>query len=205
MIGRVKRVRLVLVLAVVAIAAIVLYRRLRREAGIPARGGRALAARVAGDGPHYQQRDPRWAGDRLGDTSQTLGAVGCLVSSLAMGSSALGAPVEPAELNRRLGALHGYTREAWLIWDTVRPATGGAVDVAVHAQPTHEAMDAALERGELPVVKFFLPSGAPHWVLVVGKDGEEYLIQDPLVPEPHVIRLGDRATTIVSVRVLRRA
>jgi hypothetical protein len=201
----VKRARLLLGLAVLACAALVAYRRLHREPGIPARGGQRLHLRVAGAGPHYLQRDARWAADRLGDTAQTLGAVGCLVSSLAMGSTALGAPVDPGELNRRLGALHGYTREAWLVWEAVRPATLGAVDVTVHPQPSHEAMDAALARGELPVVKFFLPSGAPHWVLVVGKEGEAYLIEDPLVAEPHVITLDTRATSIVSLRVLRRA
>jgi hypothetical protein len=49
-----------------------------------------------------------------------------------------------------------------------------------------------------------LPSGAPHWVLVVGKEGEEYLIEDPLVPKPQVIRLGERARTVLAVRVLGR-
>ncbi len=159
---------------------------------------------LAGPDPHYLQRDARWAADELGDTHETLGAVGCLVCSLAMGSEALGEEVDPRELNRRLGAAGGYTRDARVVWDKVRLATGGAVDVAVHPEPDHAVLDEALERGQLPVVGFTLPNGAPHWVLVVGKEGYEYLVKDPLAAEP-IVKLGTRTASIRSVRVLRRA
>jgi hypothetical protein len=194
----------ILLLAVLAVGAVLGYRRFHsRERSIPARGGKDLHVQLTGPEPHYQQRDPRWAGDVLGATGETMGAVGCLVSSLAMGSAALGTTLDPAELNRRLGAIQGYTPEARVIWGKVPGATGGSVEVAVHAQPDHSALDAALERGELPVIRFALPSGAAHWVLVVGKAGDEYLVKDPLADEP-IVKLTSRASTIQSVRVLRR-
>jgi hypothetical protein len=186
-------------------AAVLGYRRLHpSEHPIAARGGKELHVLLAGLEPHYLQHDARWAGATLGDTRETLGAVGCLVCPLAMGNGALGAPIDPGELNRRLGASHGYTRKAQVIWDKVPGATGGAVDVAVHPRPEHAILDAALERGELPVVRFTLPSGAPHWVLVVGKEGNEYLVKDPLVAEEPIVKLSSRTSSIQSVRVLRR-
>ncbi|TDU72858.1 hypothetical protein EI77_01324 [Prosthecobacter fusiformis] len=65
-------------------------------------------------------------------------------------------------------------------------------------------MDRALERGEYPVIKFILPAGIPHWVVVVGKDGYEYLVQDPLVASAKPVPLSIRASGIYSVRVVRR-
>jgi hypothetical protein len=195
----------VLLLAVLVAGAVLGYHRLHmRDRPIAARGGEILHVALTGPEPHYLQHDLRWAGDALGATRETIGEVGCLVCSMAMGSAALGAPVDPRELNRRLSAAQGYTAEARLIWAKVPEATDGAVEADVHAEPSYAVLDAALERGELPVIRFALPSGAPHWVLVVGKEGDEYLVKDPLLDEP-VVKLSSRAPTIESVRVLRRA
>jgi hypothetical protein len=195
-----------LVLALLAVGAVLGYRRFHaRERSIAARGGKVLHVALAGPEPHFLQHDPRWAGDTLGSTRETIGAVGCLVCSLSMGSQALGAPVDPGELNRRLGAVGGYTREARVIWDKVPAATGGAVEVTVLAQPDHAALDTALERGDLAVVRFTLPRGAAHWVLVVGKEDDEYLVKDPLAAEASIVKLTSRTPAIQSVRLLRRA
>ena len=197
-------------LGLVAIVAIALAahtgrRHWAQRRSIPARGGKSMKVVLAGREPYYLQRDPRWAGDTLAPSRQTIGAVGCLVCSLAMGSEALGAPMDPGALNRRLGAEGGYTRQAWVIWEKVSAATGGAIEVTVHERPEHSIIDGALERGELPVVKLILPSGAPHWVLIVGKEGEDYLIKDPLMTDRAIVKLASRATSIVAVRVLRGA
>lgn len=198
-----RRPLFVLLACLVAVIAYVGRRRFHPPSpSIPAQGGKSMQVLLAEAEPYYLQRDPRWAGEALAPTKQTMSAVGCLVCSLAMGSAALGAPVDPGTLNRRLGASGGYTRDAWVIWDKVSPATG--VGVTVHARPEHAILDEALERGELPVVKFILPSGAPHWVLVVGKDGTDYLVKDPLVADRSLVKLGTRTTAIQAVRVLRR-
>jgi hypothetical protein len=39
---------------------------------------------------------------------------------------------------------------------------------------------------------------------VVGKEGEEYLIKDPLVTEKVIVKLSSRTARIESVRVLRK-
>ncbi|APR88287.1 hypothetical protein A7982_13636 [Minicystis rosea] len=205
LIALVPRWKRLFVLLVFATAAWVVWRRLHPSVpSILAHGGKDMHVLLAGAEPYYLQRDPRWAGDTLAPTQQTMAAVGCLVCSLAMGSEALGAPVAPGALNQRLGASGGYTREARVIWEKLSAATGDAIGVVVHARPQHAILDEALERGELPVVKFTLPSGAPHWVLVVGKEGDEYLVKDPLVTDRTIVKLSRRATSIESVRVLRR-
>jgi hypothetical protein len=196
-----------LVLVLVIAVAVIAYLGRRRHWATPsiaAHGGKSMHVLLAQAEPYYLQRDPRWAADTLAPTQQTMSAVGCLVCSLAMGSEALGAPIDPGTLNRKLGASGGYTRDAWVVWDKVSAATGDAIGVTVHARPEHATLDEALERGELPVVKFILPSGAPHWVLVVGKDGLDYLVKDPLVTDRAVVKLATRTAAIHAVRVLRR-
>lgn len=47
----------------------------------------------------YNQRDKRWAFDRLGDTSESVGKVGCLISSVAMNFSYYGIDMNSKELN----------------------------------------------------------------------------------------------------------
>jgi hypothetical protein len=46
--------------------------------------------------------------------------------------------------------------------------------------------------------------GAAHWVLVVVKDGDEYLVKDPLYKERSPRRLSEISDRIHSVRILRR-
>lgn len=53
--------------------------------------------------------------------------------------------------------------------------------------------------------KIMLGGTVPHWVLIVGKDGPEYLVMDPLNGERTLLRLSDRSAKIYAVRVLRQA
>ena len=92
----------------------------------------------------------------------------------------------------------------WLIWGKVAEATEGRIGVEVCSVPTHEGMDRCLQAGNIPVVKFFLPSGAPHWGAVVGKSGQDYLVKDPLVAAKNVVKLSERTKTIVSLRYVQK-
>ena len=52
----------------------------------------------------YNQRDKTWASDKLGNTSETVGKVGCLVSSVGMNLSYYGIAMNPKEINQKLQA-----------------------------------------------------------------------------------------------------
>ena len=43
----------------------------------------------------------------------------------------------------------------------------------------------------------------PHWVLIVGKDGREYLVKDPLDSSKTVTRLSMRSEKIEAIRTFR--
>lgn len=58
----------------------------------------------------YSQRDPAWAGDRLGpdEGGGTLGGAGCAVTCAAMVATSAGEVVTPGELNRWLSDNRGF-------------------------------------------------------------------------------------------------
>jgi len=119
-------------------------------------GGQALVMR---DTVIYSQKDPQWASDRLGNTTDTMGAEGCLVTATAMALTNLGFKTNPKDLNARLTATQSYTDRGWLIWDGIRRVTDGRA-VATY----YDAVDAAtvqqcMRAGEYPMVQFYLPNG----------------------------------------------
>jgi hypothetical protein len=110
----------------------------------------------------------------------------------------------PAELNRTLKAIDGYTSKGWVWWAAIEQATRGRVRVDVLRRPTHRDINKALAAGNPVVVKVAPPGMTQHWVLLVGRDGHEYLMKDPLdttrIKKP-VSLLG---SDILAVRVVRR-
>ena len=119
-----------------------------------------------------------------------------------MASTALGFETTPGELNQRLRDVGGYTERGWLIWSAIPKATEGSIEAVVYDVPSFSRIDNALKRGDLPIVKFFLKGGIPHWVLVVGKTGKEYLVHDPSSSKSGPTKLSDRAEAIFSLRVI---
>lgn len=179
---------------------------MRRGAAEPiaSSGGVDLELPVAPGGAYFLQWDARWAADTVGGSDEPLSRVGCTVCSVAMAASDLGYDIDPKELNARLVREGGYTDRGWLIWGKVTEATEGRIGVEVCDSPTHEGMDACLQAGNIPVVKFFLGGGVPHWVAVVGKSGQDYLVKDPAVAAKKVVKLSDRTKAIVSVRYVQK-
>ena len=171
---------------------------------ISSRGGTLLEVEHDSSGVFYLQRDERWASESLGACGDKMARVGCTICSVAMASTELGYRVTPKELNLRLKDNEGYTRSCWLIWAKVEEATRGAIHVDVIPTPSHTQLDECLQSGSIPVVKFFLPHGVPHWVAVVGKSGVEYLIKDPLDASKKIRQLSAKTQTIVSMRCVRK-
>ena len=177
----------------------------RMATSIPAVGGKDLHIRLKDDGGTFLQRDERWAEDQLGPSDCTLGSHGCLVCSVAMACADLGVKLTPKELNARLKEKNGFLPQGWVVWNAMPAATDGQVEAAYHRSPSHAVMDAALEDGRYPVVKFFLLGGVQHWCVIVGKDGQDYLARDPLRDEKEPVRLSTLTEKIYAVRVIGRA
>jgi len=139
--------------------------------------GKALNLR---DSVIYAQKDPRWAADRLGATSDTMGGEGCLVTAASMALTNLGFQTSPKDLNQRLAQTQSYTSKGWLIWDGIRRVTEGRAVATYYDTVDAESIQSCMTSGEYPLVQFYLPNGRSHWAMIVKHDERGYHMRDPL-------------------------
>jgi hypothetical protein len=147
---------------------------------ISSSGGRYFVQQVIIPVPIFEQGDPRWTFDLLGPTIDTMGQAGCAVTSAAMVLSAYGVDTDPQRLNQYLTLHGGYTDEGWLYWEkAAEVAPGGQVEKVYEDPPSYALLDQNLLAGNPMIVRLTLRNGHTHFVVVVGKAGWDYLIQDP--------------------------
>jgi peptidase C39-like protein len=154
--------------------------------------------------PYWLQNDLQWGAETIGGSYERMATAGCTVTCVAMALSSLGFQTSPLQLCRDLKAQDGFTAQGYLIWGTVESVTNHETRIEFPAL-THGAIDAALLENRPVIAKIMLGGTVPHWVLIVGKDGPEYLVMDPLNAKRTLLRLSDRSSKIYAVRVLRQA
>ena len=169
---------------------------------ISPRGGESLSLPALAT-VHYRQRDPRWAEEHLGGFGESLAHAGCTVCSLAMALDFYGVKITPKDLNNFLKASDGYNARGWLRWNSVDKLSGGLVKLGYMGHPTFEVIDRALKERQPVLVKVYIKGVIPHWVLVVGKNQQEYLMRDPLSEEGRMGKVSDYGSKIFAVRILK--
>ena len=160
------------------------------------RGG-FLPDRVA-----FLQKDPRWARDRLGRSSDTLASDGCVVTSVAMALGNLGFETDPADLNTRLTETGNYTPRGWLIWNGVSEVTGGRAQAHYYDTVSEPLINQCMARGDYPLVRFILPNGRSHWAMVVGRSDQGYHMRDPLRDYPRPLLFPRGADAFKALRCI---
>lgn len=139
------------------------------------RGALSLPDRSA-----YYQKDSRWAGERLGRSSDTMGSDGCLVTAASMALANLGFQTNPSDLNARLTQVDGFTPKGWLIWDGIRKVTGGRAKAHFYDDVSEDVINSCMRRGDYPLVQFYLKNGRSHWAMILKRDARGYHMRDPL-------------------------
>ncbi len=136
--------------------------------------------------PHFSQSDPQWGTKFLaGNPHETLAEAGCAVTSAAMVLAYQGVDVDPERLNSFLTALPGgYTPEGWIEWyKAAEYDPRFTVKLLPHyeAAPSRFYLDWNLLRGNPVIVRLTSRNRlqASHFMVVVGKRGRDYLVQDP--------------------------
>jgi hypothetical protein len=142
-------------------------------------GGLYFPATVLNDVPHFAQADTRWGKNRLAAGPTTLAGEGCAVAAAAMVLASYGAEVDPGSLNRHLQGDGGFTRQGWLYWEKAAEFPPGLAEHVYEADASHFLIDWNLLRGNPVIVRLRYPNGITHFVVIVGKQGYEYLIRDP--------------------------
>jgi GH25 family lysozyme M1 (1,4-beta-N-acetylmuramidase) len=134
------------------------------------------------------QRDPRWANDKMGNSSCTVGRFGCLITSITMALRWFGKDIDVKELNRWLSANGGYVNGTGnLYWGAIPELYS---DIYMHTSINCVSIPAPLDKIDallaqnIPVIVEvdFNPATTPidqHWVLLIGKQGDDYIVNDP--------------------------
>jgi hypothetical protein len=146
---------------------------------ISSSGGRYFVHRVLIRVPAFQQNDPRWNFDLLGNTIETLGQAGCAVTSAAMIMADYGVDTDPQRLNQYLTTHGGYTDDGSIYWERAADLGLGQVQKAYEDAPSYALIDDNLLHGNPVIVRLTLRNGRTHFVVLVGKQGWDYLTQDP--------------------------
>jgi len=149
----------------------------------------------------YNQRDKTWASDRLGNTHETVGKVGCLISSVGMNLSYYGIGMNPKKINEKLTKVEGFTSRGWLVWSKLSTITDEKVTISF-PKLSHENIEKYLLKKEPVLAKLYINRVIPHWVLIVGEKEGEYLMLDPLRDEKP-IKFSSYGSYIYSIRVIK--
>jgi ABC-type bacteriocin/lantibiotic exporter with double-glycine peptidase domain len=136
-----------------------------------------------------------------------MGEEGCAVSCAAMVLAFYGQDIDPGRLNTFLTDNSGYTPQGWLYWEKAADFHPGLVRHAYEDLPSYFLIDSNLEGGNPVIVRIHLTNGITHFVVIVGKAGFDYLIQDPasgglngvyplrqLAPEVEALRFYQKLT-----------
>jgi hypothetical protein len=172
---------------------------------ISSSGGRYFIHRVVIPVPVFTQDDPRWTFDLLGPTYQTVGQTGCAITSAAMVLAAYGVDTDPHRLNVYLNTHNGYTPNGWVYWEKAAEiAPAGQVEKAYEDLPSYALIDQNLLAGNPVIVRITLQNGTTHFVVLLGKQGWNYLVQDPArSPSWGVYPLKDLTDRIEALRFFR--
>ncbi len=142
------------------------------------------------DVEYFLQNDPRWANKNLGGSNYTLAEQGCTVTDVAMILRYLGYETDPGLLNDELTKNEAYTGNGNLLWYKLEELY--PVEYKFKRVFFAGTLEKDLEDGILPVVRVkYGEAGLEHWVLIVGADGSDFLIMDPLGNGKDLILLSD--------------
>jgi hypothetical protein len=127
--------------------------------------------------PALSQNDPRWKDHQMRPTGETLGAVGCAVTSAAMVLDYYSAELTPADLSDCLGA-----KAVPIYWSRAVLCTGGRVGGAVSSFFEWSLLDTVLAAGRPAIVELLGGPLGSHFVVVTSGGGDladQYHIVDP--------------------------
>jgi len=128
------------------------------------------------DGSYYSQRDERWAYTNIGASSESIGNVGCLVTSVAMVLKSKGVDVDPASIAAN-SCYFDLCSTAYMKFSIDLP--GGKRRSGSPGIPTSE-INSKLDGGEPVIVGLRAGSVGTHFIVLKKKDGDDWIMFDPI-------------------------
>jgi len=161
----------------------------------------ALANRM--DVPVWKQSDSRWASLHLGSSSYTMSGSGCAVTSCAMVAAYFGSSKDPGGLCKALSGAGGFTSSGSISWSAVPAAAGGTISYGGRWDSCSlTRIDQELDGGSPVIVQVSL-KGSTHFVVLTGRTGSTYYLNDPAYGDTTTLnsRYGAPSSAIKGFRV----
>lgn len=146
---------------------------------LPPSGGMYFMNRMALDVPLFLQGDSAWGQQPLGRSVRNMSQVGCAVTSASMIFKFYGIDTDPGRMNNFLRDHGGYTQDNDLIWEGPPTLAPTQVRHIYEDLPSYYLIDSNLRNQNPVIVRLRLSSGITHFVVIMGKQGFDYLIRDP--------------------------
>jgi len=124
-------------------------------------------------GCYYNQRDSQWGNMFLGGTSYLMKDSGCFVTSVAMLASHNGKNIKPNDI-ASLPAI--FTSQGELKWESFS-VNGTTISISSDSKSN---LDGYLSSGK-PVIAELSFSYGDHFIVILRKDGDNYIMNDPFL------------------------
>ena len=134
---------------------------------------------------HLYQNDEKWKNVKLGNSSETIGSWGCLLTSVTMMLNGIGYNETPETVNQKMKAKGGFQGALFIpsVLPYIWPNCGYRDTQGCESYPAPIAqIDAALAAGKPVIlqVDWNKQEGIQtHFVLVKEKKGDDYVLYDP--------------------------
>ena len=128
------------------------------------------------DGNYYSQRDERWAYQIIGNSSENILNVGCLITSAAMVAKKIGLSILPSDIASNAENFYLGTT-AYLNLD--KPNLGGKSRRSISIRE----VDSYLNSNQYVIVGVYRTScnyGGDHFVVLTRKEADSYKMHDPI-------------------------
>ena len=130
------------------------------------------------DVPFFSQRDSKWKDKKLDHSPYSLGKYGCALTSAAMVAKYFGYDTDPDKLNTRLTAVGGLDTAGIIHWEKVEDVSNGKVAWIESVGASWSRIDQELS-SEYPVISSVNCPLGLHFIVFVGKSGDEHYFLDP--------------------------
>lgn len=149
-----------------------------------------------GWGCYYNQRDSLWGNIGLGGSSYSVAEYGCLITSVSMVASHYGKNIKPNDI-----AVNGsaFVPGTGYLYHTF---SAGGVNVTLSAV-SKDNLDSQLSGGN-PVIAG-LYGGPDHFIVILRKEGDSYIMHDPFLENGSNRKLTDKysVSDITTLRLVQ--
>lgn len=139
--------------------------------------------------PVIGQRNPQWANIKLGTSDNTIGADGCVITSVTMLMQYYKHTIDVATLNNWLILNEGYVDEDFLIWDSIQKLANdidfiGVINCGSVPAPI-DKINQEIQAGHPVIIGVDFnhnphATEADHFLIIIGiMDDGTYIVNDP--------------------------